>query len=101
MSNIEKFNYLKTKVSGEAKRAILGLTLSKDDYQIAVDILKERFDLLDNNERQNRSLELLKQNINQDVFVSIIRSKLPDDILLQLGNTQWSKTQVDCGKSES
>ena len=64
MSDIE-FNYLKTKVSGEAKRAILPLTLSKENYRIAVDILKDRFDLLDNNERQNRSLGVLKQNINQ------------------------------------
>ena len=28
MSNVEKFNYLKIKVSGEARSAIQGLTLS-------------------------------------------------------------------------
>ena len=27
---------------------------------------------------------MLKENINQDVFVSMIRSKLPEDVLLQL-----------------
>ena len=43
LSDIEKFNYLKSKVSGEAKSAILGLALSKENYKIAVEILKDRF----------------------------------------------------------
>ena len=43
LSNIEKFNYLNSKVSGEAKNAILGLALSNENYPIAVDILKDRF----------------------------------------------------------
>ena len=42
MSNIEKFNYLNSKVGGEAKSAILGLALSNENYQIAVDNLKGR-----------------------------------------------------------
>ena len=112
LSDIEKFNYLKCKITGEAKSAILGLSLSKENYQIAVDILKDRFgnkqevidlhyhklinlpqavnktnslrNLLDNIERHIRSLEVLKQDVNQDVFVSMIRSKMPEDVLLQL-----------------
>lgn len=112
LSNIEKFNYLKSKVSVEAKSAILGLSLSNEDYQVAIDILKDRFGnsqevidlhynkminlypatnrtsslgvLLDNMERHIRSLEVLKQDINQDVFVSMIRAKLPEEVLLQL-----------------
>ena len=43
LSNIEKFNYLKSKVTDEARSAILGLTLSNENYSIAVDILKDRF----------------------------------------------------------
>ena len=43
LSDIEKFNYLKSKVSGEAKSAILGFALSKENYKIAVEILKDRF----------------------------------------------------------
>ena len=43
MSNIEKFRYLRSKLNSEAKRAIQGLTLSKENYVIAIGILKERF----------------------------------------------------------
>ena len=44
LSNIEKFNYLRSKVNGDAQRAISGLSLSNENYIIAVDILRERFD---------------------------------------------------------
>lgn len=39
-----KFNYLRSKLSGEAKRSIEGLSLSNENYRVAVDILKDRFD---------------------------------------------------------
>ena len=112
ISNVEKFNYLKSKMVGEARSAIAGLALSSENYPVAVDILKRRFGnpqeivdlhynqlinmqsatnkvcslryLSDEVERHLRELEVLHQVINQDVFVSIIRSKLPDDVLLQL-----------------
>ena len=42
LSNIEKLNYLRSKFNG-TKRAIQGLTLSKENYVIAIGILKERF----------------------------------------------------------
>ena len=112
LSNIEKFNYLKSKVIGEARSAISELTLSNENYIIAVDILRDRFgnsqevidlhynkmitlqpafnrtcslrSLLDTMETHIRSLEVLKQDINQDVFVSMIRSKLPEEVRLQL-----------------
>lgn len=92
LSNIEKFNYLKSKVIGEARSAISGLTLSNENYIIAVDILRDRFgnsqevidlhynkmitlqpafnrtsslrSLLDTMETHIRSLEILKQDIN-------------------------------------
>ena len=87
------------------------MALSNKNYTIAIDILKERFGnsqevidlhynqminlqpaanrtsslrfLLDTMERHIRSLVVLKQNINQDVFVSMIRAKLPEEVLLQ------------------
>ena len=112
LSNSEKFNYLKSKVCGEAQRAISGLALSDANYDVAIGILRERFgnvqevvdlhynklinlqpattktsslrSLLDTVERHLRSLEVLDQNINQDVFVSMLRAKLPEHVLVQL-----------------
>ena len=43
LSNIKKFSYLKGKLHGQAQSAISGLTLSNENYDVAVDILKERF----------------------------------------------------------
>ena len=93
-------NYLKSYVSRESRSAILGLTLSNDNYVVAVGTLKERFgksqemidlhytkminlhsamnntsslrNLLDIIERHIRSLEVFKQNTNEEIFVSII-----------------------------
>ena len=88
------------------------MTLSKENYDVAIGILKDRFDneqevidlhyskminltpatnktsslryLLDSMEKHLRSLEVLKQNIDQDVFVSLIRAKLLEEVLFQL-----------------
>lgn len=112
LSNIEKFSYLMSKLSGEAARVVSGLALSHENYNIAIASLKERFGnkqevvdlhysqiinlqvasnntcslrlLLDRIQRHLRSLEVLKQNINQDVFVSMVKAKLPQEVLLQL-----------------
>ncbi|XP_060575739.1 uncharacterized protein LOC132733143 [Ruditapes philippinarum] len=112
LSCIDKFNYLMTKLYGEARRAVSGLSLSNENYTLAIGILKERFgdeqeaiDLhyhklmkippidnthenlrmfLDSIEKHLRSLEVLKEDINQHVFVSMIRSKLPKEVLRQL-----------------
>ena len=43
LSDIEKFHYLKSNVSGEARSAILKLALYNDNHVVAVGILKERF----------------------------------------------------------
>ena len=40
--------------------------------------------LYDEAEKHLRSLEALKQNINQEVFISIITSKIPKEVLVQL-----------------
>ena len=112
LSNIEKFSYFMSKLSGEAARVVSGLALSHENYNIAIASLKERFGnkqevvdlhysqiinlqvasnntcslrlLLDRFQRHLRSLEVLKQNINQDVFVSMVKAKLPQEVLLQL-----------------
>ena len=121
MSNIEKFNYLRSKLNGEAQRAIQGLTLSKENYGVAISILRERFgneqevidlhynkminlspatnrtsslrSLLDSMEQHLRCLQVMKQNVNQDIFVSMIRAKLPEEALLQLEILHGTKTK--------
>ena len=42
-SSVEKFVYLRGHLTGEAARAIQGLATAAVNYQIAVDILKDRF----------------------------------------------------------
>ena len=41
---MKKFNYLYSYLEGPAKQAIQGLTITPDNYQSSVDILKQRFD---------------------------------------------------------
>ena len=112
LTDIEKLSYLQSKIVGEASGAIAGLALSNENYRLAVNLLKERYgnsqkigDLhysklinipppknktnelrhfLDTIEKHLRSLEVLGQNIEQDVFISMIKSRLPKDILLQM-----------------
>ena len=43
LSDIEKFNYLRTFLEGPALEAIAGLTLTAANYQEAVEVLKQRF----------------------------------------------------------
>lgn len=43
MANITKFTYLQSYLTGDAKKAIEGLTLSSVNYQVALEILKERY----------------------------------------------------------
>ena len=43
ISNIDKFNYLKGCLKGESLSAVSGLTLSSENYEEAVGILKDRF----------------------------------------------------------
>ena len=50
-----------------------------------------------------RSLEVLKQNVNHDVFLSMVKSKLPEQILLQLeiqkGSTEKWTVLKACERS--
>jgi hypothetical protein len=43
ISDIDKFNYLKGCLKGEAGAAISGLSLSSENYKEAVSILRDRF----------------------------------------------------------
>ncbi|XP_060600224.1 uncharacterized protein LOC132753734 [Ruditapes philippinarum] len=112
LSDVDTFNYLKSKLTGDSRNAIIGLTLSNTNYSVAIEILHKRFGnrqetidshykaLMDMNPARNslenlrqfidkvekhlRCLEVLSQDTNQDIFVSMIRRKLPNDGLLQI-----------------
>ena len=43
MSSVDKFNYLKTLLTGDALSAISGLSPSNENYKNAIKILMERF----------------------------------------------------------
>ena len=43
LSEVEKLNYLMSKLSGEAKNSVSGIQLSNENYQVAVELLKERY----------------------------------------------------------
>ena len=45
ISDIDKFNYLKGCLKGESLSAVSGLTLSSENYEEAVGILKDRFEM--------------------------------------------------------
>lgn len=44
MTAVEKFTFLKSKLTGSAKNAIDGLLVNNENYEAAIDILTERFD---------------------------------------------------------
>ena len=126
MSDIEKLHYLNSKLTGKAKYAVSGILLSNENYSVAVNLLKDRFGdtqsvinchytelinvtpavnssnglrmLYDEAEKRVRSLEALKQDINQEVFISIITSKIPKDILIQLEIQKGAKVKWTVSK---
>ena len=109
---IDKLNYLKSKLNGEALEAISGYQLSNENYVAVVEVLKKRFgnpqliidthyrNLLhvppatnhvlklrqcyDSIERHLRSLEAVRENTNHRHFVSMILDKLPQRVRCQL-----------------
>ncbi|CAG2219808.1 unnamed protein product [Mytilus edulis] len=64
-----------------------------EECELCSSVMDCYLDLIQFKERHIRSLEVLKQDVNQDVFVSIIRSKLPEDVLLQLEIQKGAKAK--------
>lgn len=111
-SPVDKLNYLKSKLKGEALTAISGYQLSNSNYTVVVDVLKQRFgktqliidahyrslsnlpmatnqtaslrQCFDTIERHLRSLEAVGENVNHRHFVALISEKLPLKVLYQL-----------------
>ena len=108
---IDKFNYLKSKLKGEALEAISGYQLSNENYDVVVDILKMRFgnkqliidahyrslsylpaatdqviklrSCYDSIECHLRSLDAIGENVNHRHFIALIFEKLPQKVRCQ------------------
>ena len=104
LSNIEKFNYLRSRLTVPANVAISGLSHSNENYDVAITILRDRFGdtqsvinkhyveltniqsatndttslrkLYDDLERHLRRLEALHLDVNQDVLISMKNIKV-------------------------
>ena len=111
LGNIQKLNYLRAQLSGEASRSIAGFPLIESNYLGSIKLLKERFgqphrtvsahmqallnipspanNLLslkhfcDTLETHIRALEALGKSHDSygDILVPIIRKKLPSDLI--------------------
>lgn len=121
LSDIVKFVYLLAQLNGEAKDLLKGLPVISVNYSVALDILKEEYEDLqaaidilylklmeippaknvmelkkvyNQTEGHFRSLEALEQDVNHSIFVTILKSKIPRDILATLNfqheNLPWT-----------
>ena len=109
---VDKFNYLKSKLRGEALEAISGYQLSNDNYKVVVNVLNRRFGrpqlivnahyhslshlppaknnvaqlrhCFDTIEYHLRSLQAIRENIDHRHFVLLILEKLPQKVRYQL-----------------
>lgn len=120
LSEVMKLNYLMSKLTGEAKNSVSGILLSNENYPVAVELLKERYgdkqavvtshytelinlkqapnnpkglrNLYNQVEKHLRSLQALEQDTDQDLCISMITSKLPKDVLIQLEVQKGART---------
>jgi len=107
ISEVDKMNYLKSKLIGQAATVISGLALTEANYEATINLLKESYgreefiinahykemvnlqfiyirEFYDNTEIHIRSLEALKENIDSQLLVAVITSKLPGDVMTNL-----------------
>jgi len=118
LSGVQKFNYLKAQLQGEAAKAIEGFPLSDRNYVHAVTILQDRFGEIDQliDAHMQSLLELLKPNNNVrslrtfhdaveshtrvlsslgkpggaygDMLLTVVREKLPREVKLNIARTK-------------
>ena len=112
LSPVEKFSYLKDCLTDEALEAISGYHTTDANYQVVLELLKERFgdrqkalnahyvalmnlpaatnktsslrSLVDQLEEHFRSLEACGEDVEQHMFIVMIQNKLPQHTTLQL-----------------
>ena len=112
LSRIDKFNYLRSQLRNDAKDVIAGLETTKANYDVAIELLQERYGkkqliinahyaklkempqssnyyeklrtTFDTIEIHLRSLETLGENIENNLMMSLLQSKLPKHVLARL-----------------
>ena len=112
LHNVDIFNYLKSQLQGTAAEVLSGLELTKDNYNVAIELLKERYGrkhimadahyakmmnmpmatyratslrtFYDTTEKHLRCLRSLGEDDNQMQVLSMLKSKLPRSVLLDL-----------------
>ena len=112
LHDVDKFNYLKAQLKGTASEVISGLELTQENYNIAINLLKERYGkkqimikahfaklmnlpmatykttslrtFYDTMEKHLRCLQSLGEDDNNTQILTVLQSKLPRSVLLQL-----------------
>ena len=112
LHDVDKFNYLKAQLKWTASEVISGLELTQENYNIAINLLKERYGkkqimikahfaklmnlpmatykttslrtFYDTMEKHLRCLQSLGEDDNNTQILTVLQSKLPRSVLLQL-----------------
>jgi len=128
LSPVEKMNYLRAQLEGDAADVISGLPLTNANYEQSIKLLEERYgqneviinahytslmDLpvsssqtsalrknYDLIEKHLRSLEALGENIESKILASLIMAKLPKDVLIHLTDQKNDVMNGQCSYSE-
>ena len=121
LRNVDRFNYLRVQLVGQAREVISGLDLTNENYGIAVKLLHERYGkkqlmleahyaqllkldqaqkdinslrtFYDKTEKHLRVLQSLGEDTNHRNILSIIRSKFPGTILGKLAEMKQDETE--------
>ena len=112
LQNLDKFNYLRSQLRGQASEMLMGIELTNDNYNTAIALLKESYgkkqvmtdlhyvqinnfpmasyktaslrEFYDCTEKHLRALQLLGESNNQNNVLTMMISKLPRSVLLRL-----------------
>ena len=112
LHKVDKFNYLKTQLTGSASELISGMELTNDNYDEAIQLLMDRYgrkqisidahyaqmmnlpiatyktsslrSFYDTTEKHLRALKALGEDINQKQILSMIKSKLPRNVITRM-----------------
>ncbi|GFX54712.1 uncharacterized protein TNCV_2822331 [Trichonephila clavipes] len=90
LSKVDKFNYLKSYLCGNALACINGFPISDDNYDRALDLLKDRFGNKNIAETQIRSLESLgvKGESYSNLLTPILLKQIPSELVLEFNRSQ-------------